>query len=413
LDSIKLHLWLKYHVSKIRFLDHILNLLIMKKIIQNLVMSGVVGSVAVAAPFLAIGDKAELFATAETSVAYNDNLLLSRDGQEVEDTIFTVVPGFDLSYGKDGAVTGNLLVSETLTSYADNTNLNNQLFATSGTAAFDNEKLKLGANASFTETDQATVDNASSTSSTGKLIEHHDTAAGVNGELRYSEKISFGAGFTYSNVAYIDAGNVDSTDYSVPVNVYYELTPKVDVSTGVTYTHTELDGVTLGNSSQYDAYYYNVGSRGSFTPKLTGNYSVGYNMRDGNGTATSDDKGSLGAKADLAYAYSEKTQLAAGISRDFANATSGGASYQNTNFTVGASTAITVDWTLNAGLEYRILEFTSFTNNYYQGTLGAKYTINEYLTAGMSYVYRTQTSDLGATNEFAGNIVAVSLTARY
>jgi len=370
------------------------------------------GSAVVAAPFLAIGDNAELFATATTSVSYNDNILLSSDGAEKEDTLFVVTPGFDLKYGKDSAVKGDLFANSTLSSYADNVKLNNQLFATGATAAYEGERLKLKGNLSFAELDQPTADNAAAIANQGTLLEHHDTAAGINGELRTSEKISFGSGVTYTSNDYKSSSAVETKAYSVPVNVYYELTPKVDVSTGLTYTHTELSGsIGAGNADLFDAFYYNVGSRGTFTPKLSGSFNVGYNTRNGN--IGEDEDGSLGSKASLAYAYSDKTQLTAEVNRDFANSTRGGSSYETTDLSLGASSAITVDWRLSAGLTYRMMEYTNDTRNYIEATLGATYTINEYLNAGISYVNRSQSSDLGAANEFANNVVSVSLSARY
>ena len=388
----------------------------MKKIIHHLALVGSIGSVAFAAPFLALGDSAELFVTADSNVAYNDNVLLSQKDRELTDTIFTVIPGLDMKYGKDSAVKGDIFANSTLTSYADHVNLNNQLLGTGATSAYEGERVKLKANASFNERDQATVDNAAALANNqGKLLEHHDTAAGLSGEFHYSEKISFGTGVDFTNTDYKSSNAVEQKTYSVPVNVYYELTPKVDVSTGMTYTRTELAGVAANQADLYDAYYYNVGARGAFTPKLSGTFSVGYNTRNGN--VGPDENGSLGSKASLAYAYSEKTQLTLGVNRDFANATSGGSSYQTTDLTLGASSALTVDWRVNAALTYRTMEYAnsnpSFTNDYLEASVGATYTINEYLTAGASYVNRSQTSDLGATSEFSNNLVTLSLSARY
>jgi polysaccharide biosynthesis protein VpsM len=387
----------------------------MKKTIISLLTLGTTGCVVTAAPFLAIGDNAELFVTADTNVSYNDNLTLAPKGSELSDSVFVLKPGVDLKFGKDSAVKGDFIAAETLSSYADNVNLNNQLFGTGLNAAYDNDRVKLQGNVSYNGRDQATANDAAALNNNqGKLLEHYDTAAGLNGEFRYSEKISFGTGVNYSNTDYKSAAAVESKDYSVPVNVYYELTPKVDVSTGLTYTHTELSGVTGNNADIYDAYYYNVGARGTFTPKLSGSFSVGYNTRHAN--VGPDENGSLGSKADLVYAYSEKTQLTFNVNRDFSNATSGGSSFQSTDFSLGATSALTVDWSVNAGVSYRMMEYAnsnpSFTNNYYEGTLGAAYTINAYLSAGLSYVYRDQTSNTAA-REFTNNVVSLSLSARY
>ncbi|CAM3066549.1 outer membrane beta-barrel protein [Rariglobus hedericola] len=379
----------------------------MKNIVRNLTILSCVGSSAFAAPFLAIGDNAELFATGEASVAYNDNILLASGvpgSPELEDTIFTFVPGFDLQFGKDSLIKGNLIGTATLTSYADNDNLNNQLLAIGGNSTYDNGSLKLGANASFKELDQPTVDVVPN----GKLVERHVADVGVNGELAFSEKISAGAGIAYSHVDYKDPAYTEEESYTVPVNIYYELTPKVDVSAGIRYTNTELD-----NGAEYDAYYYNVGARGSFTPKLSGSFSVGYNTRSVN--IGPDDDDSIGADASLAYAYSDKTQFTLAASRNFSNATAGGASYENSEITIGASSAITVDWRLNAALTYRMLDYqnVSRTDDYVQASVGATYLINTHLSTSLTYIFRDNSSDAGAANEFSNNVVSLSISARY
>ena len=380
----------------------------MKHIVRNLALLGCMGSSAFAAPFLAIGDNAELFVTADASAAYNDNILLSSHGNELEDTVLTFVPGFDLEYGKDSLLKGSLIGTATLTSYADNDNLNNQLLGISNNSSYESGGLKLKFVASHNELDQATVDV---TPTSGKLVERHVSVLGGSGELEVSQKFSVGAGLTFSTTDYKETGYVEEDTYTVPVNVYYELTPKVDLSAGVTYIKTNLDDVAAGQADEYDAYYYNVGARGSFTPKLSGAFSVGYNTRSAN--VGPDDDGSFGADASLTYAYTDKTQFTLALSRNYSNATVGGDSYENSQITLGASSAIAVDWRLNAAITYRQLDYqnVSRTDDYYEGTVGATYIINSSLSAGLSYIYREQTSDGGS--EFRNNVVTVSLSARY
>jgi hypothetical protein len=380
----------------------------MKHIVRNISLLSCISGSAFAAPFLAIGDNAELFATGVASVSFNDNILLSPDGAELEDTIFTFVPGFDLQFGKDSLLKGNVIGTATLTSYSDNNRLNNQLLGIGSKVSYDNGNLKLGGNLSFNELDQATVDVIPG----GKLVERHVTSAGVNGELSVSEKISVGSGVSFVKTDYKEPGFTDQEDYTVPVNVYYELTPKVDVSTGIRYTHSELD---IAGANEYDAYYYNVGARGSFTPKLSGAFSVGYNVRSAN--VGPDDDGSIGADGSLSYAYSDKTNFTLSFSRNFTNSTAGGASYENTQVTFGATSAITVDWSLNASVTYRMLDYQnavpSREDDYIEGSLGATYVINSHLSTSLSYTHREQSSDLGAGSEFSNNLVTLSISARY
>jgi len=390
----------------------------MKHLVRNLTLVGCVGSSAFAAPFLAIGDNAELFVTADAIASYNDNILLSADAPGVkkyEDTIFTFRPGFDLEYGKDSAIKGNLVGTYTMTGYSQYNEFNNQLFGIGANGSYSTGgRLTLNANASFNELDQPTVD-LSSLTSVGKLVEREVTDAGINGEYAFSEKISVGSGFAYSHVDFEDPAYSDQWTYTVPVNVYYELTPKVDLSAGVRYTRTDQTVLAPTAADQFDSFYYNVGARGAFTPKLSGNFSVGYNTRYAN--RGPDDDGSIGANASLAYAYSDKTQLSLALSRDFANSTAGGSSYENSQITLSAVSAITVDWRLNASATYRLLDYTSITpsqtEEYYEGSLGATYIINNHLSSSLSYTYREKSSDAGTLSEFQNNLVTLSLSARY
>jgi hypothetical protein len=377
----------------------------MKNIARNLILLGCVGSSSFAAPFLAIGDNAELFATADAIAAYNDNIFLSASGNEEEDVVFTFRPGFDLQFGKDSLLKGNLVGTGTFTSYSDNSDLNNQLLGLGGSGSYSNGNLSLAANASFNELDQPTVDAVSGTT----LIERDVTAAGINGELAFSEKISAGAGVSYTDTNYEDVAYTDQQNYTVPVNVYYELTPKVDLSAGVRYTRVELDGAGVDH---YDDFYYNVGARGAFTPKLSGDFSVGYTTRDASSGA--DPDGAIGATASLAYAYSDKTLLSLLLGRNFNNSSTG-ASYENSEITLRAVSAITVDWRLNASITYRELDYqaTNQTEDYIEGSVGATYIINNHLSAGLTYTYRDKSSDGGALSEFKNNVVSLSLSARY
>ncbi|HSI09988.1 MAG: outer membrane beta-barrel protein [Rariglobus sp.] len=376
----------------------------MKHLVRNLSVLGCVGSSAIAAPFLAIGDNAELFVTADTSVAYNDNILLGAPGTEREDTILTFIPGFDLQFGKDSQLKGSVVGTATLTSYSDNSNFNNQLLGIGSKVAYQSGGVSLGANLSFNELDQPTVDVIPA----GRLVEREVTNAGVNGEVELSEKISLGSGFTYSKTDYVTPGFTDSEEYNVPVNAYYELTPKVDVSAGVRYTNTQLDAAA---PNEFENFYYNVGARGAFTPKLSGAFSVGYNVRTAN--AGPDDGGSFGTDASLAYAYTEKTQFTLALSRNYSNSSSGGASYENSQITLGASSAIRADWLLNAAVTYRRLDYQlgGQADDYIEGTVGATYVINSYLRTSLSYLYRDQSSNIGS--EFTNNVVTLSLSARY
>ena len=66
----------------------------MKKYTRLIIALAALSSVVQAAPFLAIGDGAELFATGTLSVRADDNIFLS--SKTTSDTIFDINPGLTL-----------------------------------------------------------------------------------------------------------------------------------------------------------------------------------------------------------------------------------------------------------------------------------------------------------------------------
>ena len=375
----------------------------MKNLVRNLIVFSCVGGSAWAAPFLAIGDNAELFLTGSAGVRYDSNILLAPDSLRKDDTVSQIVPGFDLEFGKDSLIKGSLTGQETLNSYYKHSELNTQLGAVAFNSTFDNGKLKLGANAGYTQLDQNTY------AANGTNLRRDLTNAGVTGEISISDKTSIGSGVSYAETRYLNGtGSVNEKDYTVPVNVYYGITPKVDLSSGVTYTRSDL-----ANGIKYDTYYYNVGARGEFTPKLSGNFSIGYNDRNGKG-ATATDSSGLGLQTGLAYAYTEKTQFTLNASRDFGNGASGD-SQEQTSVTLGGQTNLASDWQVNADLTYRLIDYKqagSPSANYYEATVGATYVINANLSVNGSYLFRGNQSDL-SNQGFTDNVLALSITGRY
>jgi hypothetical protein len=372
----------------------------MKNIVRNIIVLGCVGSSAFAAPFLAIGDNAELFVTGTAGVRYDDNILLAPDNQAIDDTIVQFVPGLVLDFGKDSAVKGTFTAQETLNAYLDNSQFNDQLGSVSFVSKYDNGNLKLNADASFAQLDQNTY------AANGTTIRRDVTTADIGGELSISDKTSIGTGFNYTEVQYKQPGAVSEKDYGVPVNVYYGITPKVDLSAGVSYRRSDLN-----NGTSFDDYYYNVGARGEFTPKLKGTFSVGYNQR--NASVGQDDDG-LGLQAGLTYLYTDKTLFTLNASNDFSAATTG-ASQKNFAVTLGGQTDIAVDWKLNASATYRRVEYQttpSRTDDYVEGTVGATYVINSNFSVNGSYLFRGNKSDQAGAG-FSDNVVSLSISARY
>jgi len=377
----------------------------MKTLARSALLSIFAVTAVQAAPFMAIGDGAELFATGALGVRSDDNIFLAKDA--TSDVIFNVDPGLELTFGKDAQVKGSLTLVDSISRYSDNSDLNTNLFSTNFVSSYEDGKLKLGFNAGYQETNQNTVDVRAPGG--GALIRRNALSAGVTAESEVSEITSVAAGFSYTKTDYKRAGFGDSEDYTIPLNFYYKWTPKVDLSLGYRYRAYQTQ---IGQDST--DHFYNVGARGEFTPKLTGQVQVGWTQRQ---LTASGNENLVGLDANLTYAISPKTSLQLRAANAPDSSPSGA---QQKNFSLGGtlSTNISDQWSVNAGLSYRGITYVGTatsaerTDDYVEGTVGATYVVNQYIRVAATYAYRSNTSKI-SSSDFTNNVFSLSANIRY
>jgi len=366
----------------------------MKKSALIALVSVALGTAAHAAPFLAIGDGAELFVTGTLGVRADDNIFLASNA--TSDTIFDINPGLEITFGKDAALKGSLTLVDAFANYSDNSGLNTNLFSGDFRAAYDDAKLKLKFNTGYHELNQNSVDIQG-------LTRRDQFVIGTGAEVEISQITSVGAGVNFTHENYKRKTYGDSDDLSVPVNFYYKWTPKVDLSAGYRYRNYET---TIGLDST--DHYFNIGARGEFTPKLTGEFSAGVTTREfskgGNETLPGFD-------GRLTYALTPKTSLQFGGSNDFGTSPQG-QQQKNLSFNGSISTNIDEQWSVNAGLSSRSIDYYTRTDDYIEGNVGVSYTVNAYVKINAAYVYRNNASDL-ASGEFTNNVFSLSASLRY
>lgn len=356
-----------------------------------------------AAPFLSIGDNAELFVTAQTGFKYEDNVFLSKSNK-VDDFSFFAAPGLELVFGKNSLWKGTLSAYETWTSYFDTEGIDSHLTTILFNTSYDGVRWKINANAGYRQLYQ----NSRDAILANALVRRDLISAGINAEYFLTEKSKLGAGFGYSDTNYRTAGYNDYTDYTVPLNYYYGITPKVDLSAGVRYRHTVSDG-----GSDSDTYYFNLGSRGQFTPKLAGTASIGYNMKQYEGSTAPDDESQVGAQVGLTYSYSPKTLFNLDISNDFGTS-SNASGTKNFRVAVGGQTQLTTELGAGASVSYERIDYQDGPrkDDFYVFALYSNYVINQYMTLTAAYNFQWNDSNQDA-NEFKANVASVSLSFRY
>jgi polysaccharide biosynthesis protein VpsM len=374
----------------------------MNKTLRLVLITASIAAVGRAAPFMAVGDGAELFATGVLGVRADDNILLSKSAKS--DVIFDVAPGLELDFGKNAQLQGSVTLVDAFALYLDHNELNTNLFSGDFVAKYDDSKTKMGFNAGYHEENQNTVDVRAVN---GRLIRRDITTAGANAEVGISEITSVGGAVDYVHENYHPAGYVDSDTLTVPVNFYYKWTPKLDLSLGYRYRDYQASS---GAPDSTD-HFFSIGARGEFSPLLTGKLAVGYTKRNTTGFG---DQSLFGIDSSFAYEFTPKTTLQLGVTNDFGTSPTG---QQQKNLTINTlvTSKLTEEWSVNGGVSYRRISYASRTDDYWEGTLGAAYTWSANIRIVGSYVYRTyKVGDARlSASEFDNNVFSVAANLRY
>lgn len=361
------------------------------------------GLSAYAAPFMAVGDNAELFVTASAQLQFDDNIYLDPGttlSPEQDDTIWSFTPGVDLVFGKGSVTKGNAYFREEIRRYSDHGNQDTELANLGFKSNYDNGVTKADFNTAYAEVAQ----NDNDANALGAIV--HRTVFNVGARLEFglSEKTSLAVGASFDKTNYEPVSYSDSAILNLPVDVYFKATPKLDWSAGYRFRDSNLSG---GGTDSTD-HFFNVGARGEFTPKLTGQVRVGLSQRSFD---VGSDDSQLGFDSNVTYAFSEKTTYRFNLSNDFG---SSGTGDSTENFTIGlnATSRLTDQWSFTGGLNLRKIDYPSRSDDFLEGLVSVTYILNNVVNFGASYTYRNNSSDLGLA-EFKNNVFAFGANIRY
>lgn len=371
------------------------------KLYGTLGVFGLAAVTASAAPFMSLGDGAELFLTGTVAVESNDNVTLSQT--EVSDTIFEVAPGASLVFGNNSLLSGSLDYVESITRYADHDELDAELSNVAFQGRYAEENTVFNVFASFAQLNQNTVDLRNPGSN--QLSRRDVSRFGGDGEWEMTPKIRMSIGTSYQKIDYKRPGFADSETTTLPFGLYYAMTPKVDVSAGLQFRETDLDQ-SYSDSSDV---FYSIGARGEFTPKLSGTFRIGVTDRD---SELGRDRTALGLASDFTYVYSEKTTLNLGVANDFGNAGTG-ESQENTDFYIGARAALSPEFGVSGRIYYRSIDyFERPDDDYLEAQVIADYTVSEHVTISGAVIFRNNESDLPG-GDFENSVVRLAAHLRY
>jgi hypothetical protein len=368
-------------------------------------VSALSGAPVFAAPFLSIGDNAELFLTTNTQVRYEDNVGLAQDAFKQDDLVYQVSPGFELSYGKKGDFKSTLAIFDQLVRYTNANNLDSELLNVVWDASYKLAKLSVGADASYRQLVQNSRDTAAAAGGSGTIDSRRNVLSGsTTSEYAFTEKTKASTGVSYSKTAYADAKFKDSESYTIPVNYFYGISPKVDLSAGLRYSKTKVDA---GPDSQ--DVNFNVGARGEYTPKLSGSFDVGYTVRT---LEAESEQGIIAVNSGLTYVYSLKTDFSLNAQSGF-ETTPAGQSQRSYGLNLGGRTRFNDAYGASAGLGYKLIDFADTRQDHFVTLdLGFSHTISDRVSLAADYRYQNNMSSV-SSGEFAANTISFSANFRY
>jgi len=351
-----------------------------------------------------VGD-GEAFLTGSVGYKSNDNLYLSNTGKK-SSGVLVFTPGISVEFGTDALAKNILTFSETFNRYSSASSQDTELANVRYTGSYSDDKSKINVTAGYAQNAQNNRDARLN----GIIVKNTIESVKPTLEWTMSPKTAFGIGAEWENNNYKNVGFSDRDSWSVPLDFYYEIAPKLQASAGYRYRADSQTGAPDSTDN-----YFNLGARGEFDPKLHGTFSVGYDQHKikSFGTTAKRDESTIGLDAKFDYDFSEKTKLRAGFSNGYVPAATG-ATQRIAKISGGGTSEVTTELSLDASLEYSTNKYigTTRTDDLWNLDLGATYKVNKYVSVKGGYTYQNNSSTSSAL-DFKNSIFAVSASVRY
>ena len=365
-----------------------------------------------AAPLVSIGNNADILFNGSTSLQWSSNLFRD-ENDEHDDFWWTLTPGFEVNLGRGlSNLDLSLVTGYEIRRYADLDELDTELFNIQANGSYRSSRLDLSGSVYFREEKTASGDI-----NFNQLVESDNVGGRINAEYRFSPKFSFGAGLGYTDKEYkspFDIYFADRERFNVPLDVFYELTPKVDLSIGYTYSETDVSSIARLGRHSYTTEddFFNIGARGNLLPKLTGFFKVGYRMRD-NDRVGSSSQSTLGLDGDLTWAATPKLTNRLALSRDFGVAGEGFSS-EDTSVSLTSNYSINSYYAATAFADYTLRQYSNINRDDNQYRLGARltYTPNQNWRFGAGYTYSENDSN-AVSRSYIDHSIDISASLRY
>lgn len=335
--------------------------------------------------------------TGETSINIDDNVTLAN--KKVDDVWFSFAPGFSLESDRENT----LKAIYTWNQFSSHTKLNSGLLGLDGNLGYDDGKASLLGRLGYHETAQNSVDSRLA----DKLVRKDQSTVGLKGKFAPSPLSRLEAAVNFDDSKYKDAGFNSNRIWEVPVEAYYEHSPKLALGGGYRYRSTDLAKETADSKDNY-VYF---AADGEFAPSLRGKATLGLNQRS---PVRGAKDSSLGFDIQLSYDYTPKTRATVGFSNDY-GVTGTGTNQRNLNFRAGADAEIVSSWKVGASVTSRRMSYLSGgSDSYYEleAHVAKKWSDTINTRAGLTHRL-LRAGGVRASGNFDNTVFAVSAAIRF
>ncbi len=352
---------------------------------------------------MSLGDDAVLAARINGAIQLHDNIYLDPI-LETADTSVIMSPGVEFRMGSDISNSKlNIVYVHDFVTYRDNTELNrdNPNFSLDG--SYGTAKSGITYRAAY----KVDVENSASNNALGELVTRAGSSAGIEGEWGMTAKTSMRTGLNYSGIDFSQEDFVDHESISVPVDVFWKYSPKLDLSVGYRYRIVDYSGA---RPDQND-HFFNVGLRGQIAAKTSAQIKAGIQKRNFN-TPGTQDADMFSVDGIVTWEASSKTTVTALFSRDF-GADAYGNSIENTEIRLTGRMNFNEQFSGHASVLFTKDNYESGrSDDGLHAQLGVNYQASDKLIFTLAQIYYKNDSSLLIAN-FDSNITRLSGTLRF
>lgn len=395
----------------------------MKKIAMYMAVLGLAAS-ANAAPLVTIGDEVDVFFKGAVIGKWDSNVYLgtgAASSPKVDDYILTVRLGAELDYGKNSKVKANIKFFEDINRYSNLSHLNNELANVIAKVSYVDERYRGDADFSYSQLQQNNSTMLGAGGNPGDQVRYDTYNAGLMNTYLFTDKITGELSIRYYRQHFLEYSDIysDNNCISVPLNILYQVTEKINAGLSYQYRRTTFSGGDPWSAMYGDArddHFIGVNVRGEIFEKLTGSLYFGATHRQLDNAVIADNSSdwNFTMNANLAYQATEKLVATLDFYRDY----NSGASRQNivnTGVVLGSRYAITEFVSANASLRYENSKYESYgdrTDDEYSLSMGLTYTPCKYITVGANYSYYMNSSSVAAAT-YNRHLVSLDVSVKY